>query len=198
MAVASTPMGAGAGYALPSGYPDLLDTLPSDTLLPWIPYPCQDTLVISTLTPDTLTLDTLPWHLPPGYKTPRYPIPWIPYSPGYHTPCIPYPCPDTLVISTLTPDTLTLNTLPWYLPPGYPTPDTLPPGRNLVSGIPYHHKGHGARDTLPPGKDMGPVTRKEPGTRDILAPCEQTDTCENITFQLWWVKRENWKIRTIL
>ena len=116
---------------------------------------------------DTLT-SWIPYSdsLSSGYPTPLDTLlPWIPYSPGYHTPV-----------------TYLLDTKP---------PDILPPGRNLVSGIPYHHKGHGARDTLPPGKDMGPMTRKEPGTRDILAPCEQTDTCENITFPLWSVKREN-------
>ena len=30
--------------------------------------------------------------------------------------------------------------------------------------------GPGTMDTLPLGKDMGPVTRKEPGTRDTLPP----------------------------
>ena len=33
-----------------------------------------------------------------------------------------------------------------------------------------------------PAKDMGPGTRKEPSTRDILPPWRMTDTGENVTF----------------
>ena len=85
---------------------------------------------------------------------------------------------------------------------GYPTPrGTLPPRHNLSVqipaawtpyplGIPYLllPKGPGTRDTLlSPGKDIGPVTRKELGTRDTPTPSppppppsrEQTDACEN-------------------
>ena len=69
----------------------------------------------------------------------------------------------------------------------------LPPGNNLVSGIPYPlQKRPGTRDTLPLKRTWyqgyPPPPWKRPGTRDTYPPNRMTDTCENITFpQLRWL-----------
>ena len=118
-------------------------------------------------------LDNLPLEYPfhdtlssLGYPTSRYPTPWntlppdtlphIPYLPRYLTPGIPYSlgCPT-----------------PWdTLPTWWPTLDTLLP---QMPYPPDNLPQEGPRNTLPPWKDIGP---------EIPTPCEQTDTCENITF----------------
>ena len=47
---------------------------------------------------------------------------------------------------------------------------THPPKGTWDRRYPTPEKEHGTRDTLPPGKDMGPESRKGPGTRDTQTP----------------------------
>ena len=101
------------------------------------------------------------------------------------------------------PDILTPDTLhPGYPTSGYPTPwmptpwIPYPLEGTWYQGYPTPRKDMGPEIPYSPGKDMGSVTRKEPGTRGTL-PClvgggelggrctvrshVQTDRTENIT-----------------
>ena len=136
---------------------------------PWIPYP-MDTVPHSRSLPP----NTLPRH---RYPTPKYPTPWIPCPIGYPKPWIPYPTPDALPPNTLPhPKYSTLQNPTTWLP--YPTECPTPPNTLHLDTLPL--------DTLLFRRDLVPLIpyspQKAPRTRDTLSLCEQTDSCENITF----------------